>query len=155
MIRMVLAIAAIGILVLLLVVTGLALRHFMADARKSSRYKLNALFREEDMLRHDVIAHCYGFESGNGEQYRGNGALVLTTDKIWYSKMATDEMLEIPMSSIRDVQIEMDFRGELGEGRLLIVTFERNGQNDRVAFFTEAPYEWRIAILNLSQHPGT
>ncbi len=152
---MVLAVFAVAILVLLLVVTGLALRHVMRDARRSSRYKLTTLFDESDILRSDVIAHCYGLESGRGEQYRGNGAVVLTADKLWYSKMDTEEFLEIPMSKIRDVDIAMDFRGELGEGRLLIITFENGGLNDRIAFFVEAPFEWRIAIVNLSQHPGT
>lgn len=154
-IRMVLAIFAVAVLVLLMVVVGLALRHVMRDARRSSRYKLTTQFNEADILRSDVIAHCYGFESGRGEQYRGNGAVVLTADKLWYSKMDTDDVLEIPMSAIRDVDIALRFRGELGEGRLLIVTFEKNGRDDRIALFVEAPAEWRIAIMNLSQHPGT
>ena len=155
MIGIVLAVLAISLLVALFVVTWLALRKFMGEARRSSRYKLTTLFREEDMLRHDVIAHCYGFESGNGDQWRGNGALVLTAEKLWYSKMGSAETLEIPMSSIRDAEVALDFHGELGEGRLLIVTFERNGWNDRIGFFVAQPHEWRIAMLNLSQHPGT
>ena len=152
---MVLALFAVGVLVLLLLVTGLAIRHLLSDVKKSSRYKIDHRFTEEDVLRHDVPATCYGYESGRGEQFRGMGALVLTSDLLWFSKLGSDATLEIPMSTITDVTIVREFRGELGEMPMIRIATHDNGLHDRIAFWVDVPIEWRIAILNLSQHPGT
>ena len=83
---------------------------------------------------------------------RGNGALVLTPDRLWFSLLCpADREIEIPLRSILGVKETNRF---MGGGRfiagpaMIIIDFQDldSGIEDEVVFSVRGKAEWREAI---------
>ncbi len=97
-----------------------------------------------------------GLESRGGGQSRGNGALVLTADELWFSLLVPTHALTIRLADVTDVAL---VDGHLGKsvGRPLVrVRFHGEAGEDAVAWLVADPERWQheIAARSGPRHSG-
>ncbi len=79
---------------------------------------------------------------------RGNGVLVLTPNKLWFSRFIKRDDITIPINTIQEVRLVDSHLGKRILGRKLIyVQFQTSGVKDSVACLVAAPERWKMKIL--------
>lgn len=123
-----------------------ALRRFMRRLRSSLEQRIAAEFPPDRVLRKDTGALTLGLQSLGVRQGRGNGALVLTPDMLWFSRAAMRRDTAIPLASITEVKIVRSHLGKTYFRDLLHVTFAANGGTDSMAWLVRDLAGWISAI---------
>lgn len=90
--------------------------------------KVKALFANVDIQLLDGSANFFGTKSKGMGQVRGNGALVLTPQELYYEMWMPEKTLRIPRERISKVATAKSFLGK-SKGRTLLVIEHFNDAN--------------------------
>lgn len=98
-----------------------------------------------------LSANFFGLKSRGGRQIprtgrRGNGALVLTDDELWFCLAAPSREISIPIGAIRAVDIKRSHLGRTVFRPLLAVSFTFQGKDEQVAWYVKDAAKWKAAI---------
>jgi len=92
-------------------------------------------------------ANFLGIQSSGLKQLRGNGTLVLLSDKIYFLMWVPRRECEIPLGSITRVEIAKSHLGKSFFRPLVKVHFTNsNGDSDSAAWLTDDAEKWRAQI---------
>lgn len=137
-----------------IVVVGVSLAIFFnifsKQMKTSGVERIQERFPTEQILLSDTSANFFGLESRGSFQIRGNGALVLTQDELWFSPFINKENISIPTEKIQVVRLVDSHLGKRILGRQLIyVQFQGSQGLDSAAWLVEDPNSWQSAIASL------
>ena len=118
---------------------------------RAVQQKLAALiadkFSPDEIILSTTRANLFGLESRGRAQLRGNGALVLTRDKLYYIMAVAGTEFEIPLERVRDVSFPKTFLGKSIFRPLFCVEFTApDGAEDRIAWYVSDPEQWGEAV---------
>ncbi|HOX45680.1 MAG TPA: hypothetical protein PK668_18920 [Myxococcota bacterium] len=128
-----------------LAVLGALLLLILHRVRASLRRRVQARFPRESILLAGG-ANFFGRRSAGLAQLRGNGALVLTRDLLWFAQAVPARDLEIPVASIRSVTTPRSFLGKTIFRPLLAVRFEAPEGEDEIGWAVPDVEKWRQAL---------
>ena len=112
-------------------------------------------FAREDMVLGALDANLIGQKSRGIGQVRGNGALVLTQDELWFLMAVPRREIVIPVSTIKNVGTVSSYMGKAVFRPLLLVEFESSGGEDSIAVFVRDLEAWQEAIGKTMAAPKT
>ena len=138
-----------GLLVLFLI-----LRTVMGAVRGRMEQVIQERFKREEMLAATPSASFFGVESLGGRQVRGNGALVLTRDEIWFHRAAPAKEFRIPISDVVEVTLPRSFCGKSILRPLLCVRYKTEKGEDAIAWAVRQPERWKAAIEGVVRAEG-
>jgi len=135
------ALGAAALLAALTAVVWLLLRR----VRDSLRGRVLARFAREEIVLAEG-ANFFGRRSAGLAQLRGNGALVLTRDLLWFAQAVPAQDLEIPVASIRSVTTPRSFLGKTIFRPLVAVRFDGPAGEDEIGWAVRDVEKWRQAL---------
>lgn len=91
-------------------------------------------------------ASFFGLEARGVAQIRGNGALVLTPDELFFLMAVPRREIRIPLTRIAGVSLVRSHLGKTVFRNLLRVDFHGEEGNDAAAWAVRDPDGWRRAI---------
>ena len=114
------------------------------------RKKLDILvadkFDKKDILGATTRATFFGIKSKGGAQIRGNGALVLTGNEIYFIRAVPQKEYKIPISSIRKVSMPRIFNGKSALVPLLCIAYDTGYGEDSMAWAIKDAKKWKEKI---------
>jgi hypothetical protein len=117
---------------------------------KSVQHKLdNYIYENFDMT--EIIgattkANFFGVKSRGSKQLRGNGAIVLTKDQLFFIRAVPFKEYMIYTKSIQRVSLPSSFNGKSVFSKLLCVHFTNDGIEDSIAWAIKNPEKWKASI---------
>lgn len=132
-------------LALLLIILGLVY-HL---TRKKLTRAITERFEQGAILGATTRANFFGLKSKGGAQARGNGALVLTKDSVFFIRAVPQKEFEIPIASILEVSMPMAFNGRSVARPLLCLRYRRDSGEDAIAWSLKDSGKWKTAIQNM------
>jgi hypothetical protein len=106
-------------------------------------------FAGRQIIMMSPYANFFGAKSKGMGQIRGNGALVLTADQLWFCLAAPTREITIPIDRIRAVESKRSHLGKSIFRPLLAVTYDDKENTDQIAWYVTDLKEWETAIINL------
>lgn len=106
-------------------------------------------FSEADIVRQSIGANFFGEQSKGGNQVRGNGALVLTKDQLFFLRAVPRKEYIIPISKIINITLPKSFNGKSIFRPLLCVHYDTGGNPDALAWAVKDPGEWKKTIESM------
>ena len=137
-----------GVLVLV-VVMRLVVGHY----KKKFREQVKRKFAGKHVVRESIGANFFGQSSRGMAQIRGNGALVLTTDELYFVMFAPRRELVIPLSTVTSVSTPRSHLGKTVGWRLLRVDFRSPSGEDAVAWAVLDLDEWTSDLQRFMKQP--
>lgn len=136
-----------------IVVVGVGLAIFFSvfwnQMQVSGVERIQERFPGEEIVLSETSANFLGLESRGSFQIRGNGALVLTPNELWFSRFIKRDDITIPTQSIQDVHLVNSHLGKRILGRQLIyVQFQTSEGKDSAAWLVADPEQWKMTILS-------
>lgn len=115
--------------------------------RKNLEKEVMKRFSRDEIVGASTGANFMGVESQGGRQLRGNGALVLTQEKLWFMRVFPAKEYSIPLDAVEQVSLPRSFAGKTKGVRLLCVRYSTGvrGQ-DQMAWAVKNPEGWKEAI---------
>lgn len=143
-----------GIIIAVSVLFGLAclllvLKIVFSSVRKKLEREIEQKFNRADILAATTKANFFGVKSKRGRQIRGNGALVLTKEKLYFLRAVPEKEYVIPVNSIAKITMPLFFNGKSIFYPLLCVHYEGDNGEDEIAWAIKNPKQWKEAIENL------
>ncbi len=135
-----------GLLVFLAVIR-LALGYFKKRFQEEIRRK----FVGKHVVRESIGVNFFGQSSRGLGQIRGNGALVLTPDELYFVMFAPRKQLTIPLVTVTSVSTPRSHLGKTVGMRLLRVDFRSSSGEDAAAWALRGVDEW-TSDLRRFQH---
>ena len=114
--------------------------------RKKLRKLIANKFDKEEMLGATTRANFFGIKSKAGAQIRGNGALVLTRNDLYFLRAVPQKEYKISISSIRNVSMPRLFNGKSALVPLLCVNYDTEYGEDSIAWALKDAKKWKEAI---------
>ena len=111
--------------------------------------EINQRFAGRVLLMIDPIANFYGQRSVGQRQVRGNGALVLTAEELYFLRAVPEEEFRVPVSAITGVSTPKSFNHKSAFKPLLCVEYATAQGNDAMAWYVRDLEEWRAAVEGL------
>ena len=111
-------------------------------------------FENRDIVMKSIGANFFGMKSAGHAQIRGNGALILTNDKLWFRLAYPARTIEIPVSAIKRINIVRSFMGKSAMKRLIRVDFDLGQGPDAAAWMVRAPHDWHGTIETMVYRNG-
>lgn len=139
---MAVAIAVLGGVLLLFLI----LRLVFSRTSKSLQKLVSDKFDRGEILGATTRANSFGIKSKGGAQIRGNGALVLTREELYFVRAAPREEYRIPISSIRSVSLPKAFNGKSVFVPLLCVEYDAEYGEEAIAWALKHADKWKDAI---------
>lgn len=139
---------ALFVFLLLLAITTIQ-KFIYGFFRKKLDEKIKERFRGRQIIMQALNANYFGFKTRGGRQVRGNGALVLLQDELWFMLAAPSREISIPLSAIKSVELKMSFLGKSVFRKLLAVSFQRQGRDETIAWYVPNAEMWRQEIEKL------
>jgi hypothetical protein len=128
----------------------LALLTFLMFVLTSLRKRLSAeverRFGGQMVLLQALNANFFGQQSKGVGQIRGNGALVLTEDELWFLLGIPSREISIPLRDITSVSLVKSHLGKTKFRPLLRVEYLSEGIADSVAWAVNDPEKWKATI---------
>jgi hypothetical protein len=109
---------------------------------KKLRARVAKVYSADEIVFQDLRASNFGVESKGPSQLRGNGALVLTADRLHFFQLVPDREIVIPLDTIKEVTTVRTHLGKTVGRKLLHVSFTVEGGNDSVAFSVASTDAW-------------
>lgn len=103
-------------------------------------------YAAHQIIMQSLAANFFGKTSKGKSQIRGNGALVLTRDELWFRMAMPNRELVVPMKNITSSSIVKTHLGKTKLKPLLFVEFQSSEGIDSAAWLVEYPEEWVKAI---------
>ena len=88
------------------------LKMFFASFRKKLENHIRDNFDKEEIIGATTRANFFGVQSKGGKQLRGNGALVLTRDRLCFIRGMPQSIYSIPTKTITQVSLPKSFNGK-------------------------------------------
>ncbi len=132
----------------------LFIRIFFKKIRQDLFEKLDSRFGIENLILYSTGANFFGRKSKGMLQVRGNGALALTNEGIFFLMYSPEEEFLIPYGEITLVDIRKSFLGKSVFKPLLHVEFNFEGGVDEVAWYVQDPEEWVAKIEEIKNGKG-
>lgn len=128
--------------------------YFVLAALKKSQQNQSAeildKFKDKKVLKSAQSANFFGQQSQGMAQMRGNGALILTDNELYFQMLMPKKELHIPISSISQVETPKSFLGKSKFMPLLKVEYKDDkGQTDAAAWLVKDLSAWKEAIEKL------
>jgi hypothetical protein len=137
----VIAFVAGGVLVLLLLLGFIA-----GLVRRRMKAELESRLPGRRVLRRSLRANFFGFASLGPAQLRGNGALVLLPEELYFLMAAPRREIRIPLVRITATSLVKSHLGKTIFRSLLHVAYRGGEGDDAVAWAVPDPQGWRDAI---------
>ncbi len=133
--------------VLLLVVSIFLIQAItLAWVKRKSSSTIQGRYISDEIIMQSLAANFFGQTSKGKSQIRGNGALVLTKNELWFRMAIPHKELDIPVKSITATSIEKSHLGKTKLRPLLYVEFSLPSGIDSAAWLIEYPEDWIQAI---------
>lgn len=121
-------------------------RWVMAAVRHRMDEHVRRRFAGRSVVRRSIGANFFGQLSRGMGQVRGNGALVLTPEELYFVLAVPRRELTIPLSAVTSVSTPRSHLGKTVGMRLLRVDFEGDQGEDAAAWALNGVDEWKAAI---------
>ena len=109
-------------------------------------------FKTNEIVLLDLGANFFGLSSKGLKQVRGNGALVMTENQLWFHRAAPSWEISIPLEHIRAFDLR---RTHLGKGiafkSVLYVEFISEIGQDSIAWALREPQKWIDALTSATR----
>jgi hypothetical protein len=135
-------------IIIFLLVTAIQ-KVIMAFFRKKLTSLVEQRFAGKQIIMKALNANFFGVKSKGQGQIRGNGALVLTTDQLWFFLAAPTREISIPLDQITMVETSRSHLGKSIFRPLLLVTCFYQGKSEQIAWYVPEPLKWKAAIEDL------
>jgi hypothetical protein len=129
-------------LIVLFTVLRLVLGHFRRKFREEIRRK----FAGKQIVRESVGANFFGRSSKGVGQIRGNGALVLTPQDLYFVMFAPRREVVIPLETVTSVTTPRSHLGKTIGSKLLRVDFRTPAGEDAAAWAVRDAESWAAAV---------
>lgn len=143
----VLVVAGVAVVVLVVVAVQAITLRVLA---RSLEPRIAAAFPPEQIVLKDLRALSFGLQSKGVFQGRGNGALVLTPNELWFSRAVPRRDLQIPLDAITEVTTVRSHLGKTYFRDLLRVSFRTQNTTDAIAWYLTDLAAWRAKLGELS-----
>lgn len=127
-------------------------RHIFNSVQKKLKKHIQQQFQMDEIIGASTRANFFGTKSLGSRQLRGNGALVLTKDNIYFVRSLPSKEYSVPLKNIREISLPKSFNGKSVFRRLLCVHYYSEGQEDAIAWAVDNPEKWKTAIEALIQN---
>ena len=134
-----------GVVFVFVGVPAITLR-FLARSLES---RIAAAIPADEIVLKDLRAITFGVQSKGGFQGRGNGALVLTRQELWFSRAVLRRDLRIPLDAITEVTTVRSHLGKTYFRGLLRVSFRTQDMTDADAWHVTDLAAWRAKLAEL------
>jgi len=135
-------VAVVGGVVCLLI----GLRTIFSAVRKRMEVAIREKFEQREIIRSTPSANFLGVKSKGGMQMRGNGALVLTGNELYFLRAFPEKEFRIPIETITAVSLPKSFNGKSRFSPLLCVNLVVDDGEDSMAWSVKQPREWKEEI---------
>jgi hypothetical protein len=136
-------------LLVVLVAIQMVVRHFKNKFREDIKRK----FAGKHVVRESIGANFFGQSSRGMAQLRGNGALVLSNDELYFVKFAPRRELVIPLSTVTSISTPRSHLGKTVGWRLLRVDFRSPSGADAAAWAVLNLDEWISDLKRFMKQP--
>jgi hypothetical protein len=136
------------VIIIFLLVTAVQ-KVIMAFFRTKLASLVDRRFAGRQIILMTLNANFFGLAGKGAGQVRGNGALVLTSDELWFCLAAPTREISIPLDKILKVQTSRSHLGKTIFRPLLLVTFDNQDQADQIAWYVKDHKKWLAAIEDL------
>jgi len=124
----------------------LAVSLVFSSIRKKMKAHIRERFDKNEIIGSTTSVNFFGEQSKGGKQIRGNGALVLTKDELFFIRAMPFKEYVIPIKSITGVSTPTSFNGRSSLSRLLCVQYKTDSGADAIAWSIKEPGKWKEAI---------
>lgn len=119
------------IFVILAIFTG-TIAYYLGNLRNQFRRKIGDLYPTAQFI---IEGRSFGQQSHGMGQVRGTGTLALTSDTLHFQLWIPNRVLDIPLTSITNIDNPRSFLGKATAAKLLKVEFtNEQGQSDAIAW---------------------
>ena len=108
--------------------------------------RVNARFEQNQIIAKETWVNLEYQRSTGLCQIKGNGALVLTSDVLWFNLLCPDTEIVIPLRSILAVGVGRIPHQVLGIGLIVDFVDPTSGMEDQVIFSIREPQRWKVLI---------
>ncbi|HRI10873.1 MAG TPA: hypothetical protein PKW35_23805 [Nannocystaceae bacterium] len=108
--------------------------------------RLDARYQAGEVILSEPAANFFGLESKGSGQVRGNGALALTADHLWFSLLTPKTEITIPLQDVLEVSLVKGHLGKTMASPLVHVRFRTADGEDAAAWLVHDPERWRQEI---------
>ncbi|MCD6310653.1 MAG: hypothetical protein J7M18_08045 [Candidatus Eremiobacteraeota bacterium] len=126
------------------------IRFIFGLVKKRLVTRIREKFGNKQVILHSIWANYLGRKSRGVTQIRGNGALVLTGDELWFLLAFPEKEISIPLKDIKSVSLVKSYLGRTVFRPLLHVVFEHDGIEDSIAWALPEPEKWKFTCENLA-----
>jgi len=112
----------------------LLLRVIFSSVQKNLEELIQERFVKQEMLLSTTRANCFGVKSKGGKQIRGNGALVLTKEILYFVRAVPRKEYIIPIRIISEVTMPKSFNGKSIFSPLLCIRYSLDNKEDEIAW---------------------
>jgi hypothetical protein len=120
---------------------------FKSIRRKLEKY-IQDRFDMNKIIGATTKANFFGLKSKGAKQIRGNGAIVLTRDQLFFIRALPFKEYKIPIKAINSVSMPKSFNGKSVFTELLCVHYNVDGIEDSIAWAVDNPVKWKESIEN-------
>lgn len=140
-----------GLVIAVVVISGLVLiLTVLAKIYSRIRKRLEEIVRDrfagQAVLARTTRANFLGVQSKGGAQARGNGALVLTADMLYFIRAVPQKEYTIPVQAIGHVTLPRSFNGKSVMAPLLCIHYKADNGEDSMAWALKDPEHWKNTI---------
>ncbi len=112
--------------------------------------KILEKFKDKKILEMSAGANFFGQESSGMVQVRGNGALVLMEDSLYFKMWVPERDFSIPVKAMVTTEIVSSHLGKTKLQSLFKVVFtNQKGEKDSAAWLVANPHKWVEKVNNL------
>lgn len=144
----IIAVSVIGGVFLLL----LFLNSMLALLRIKLKKRIRNRFDFKEIIHATTSANFLGARKKGGWQIKGNGALVLTPDRLCFIRGVPQTEYEIPIDSITQVSLPKSFNGKTVFSKLLCVHYGVGSGKDAMAWAVKDPEKWKTDVEALMKN---
>ncbi len=117
-----------------------------SNVRRDLEDTITEYFKKEEILGATTRANFLGVRSKGGAQWRGNGALVLTSDVLFFLRAVPKKEYRIPIRAITSLSMPKSFNGKSVLAPLLCVNYHADEGEESIAWALRNPEKWKAAI---------
>ena len=113
-------------------------------------HEILARFDNSDIILTSETANFFGQRSKGIRQIRGNGVLILMNSILFFEMWHPKKILEISLSSIRQIEVTRSFLGKSRFRDLLKISFiNLEGERDEAAWLVDDLENWVSTLKNV------
>ena len=105
-------------------------------------------FHGHPLVKATTRANFLGKLSKKGRQIRGNGALVLTVNTLYFIRALPHKEYAIPLTSIKKISLQRAFNGKSVLASLLCIDYDTGTEPDAMGWAVPDPENWKETIEN-------